>query len=147
VFEFCTDPALVVEVNPATLTVLDVAPFNLISMICSALQPETVNISKRISWEQTSPSGTVLTLSHNGLDTYINDVSYNSSTSTSMLSLYATSEGRWMYTCQASIQVPGDPMVTYSQVAEVTVKGRYVMQRAGLLIISIPRHVSSLEAD
>ena len=120
------DPALVVQIDPTTLTVLDVPPYNLISIVCNVTQPQLVNISKQISWEQTSYSETVEILNHNGIDTNITSVGVGSSSSASILSLYATLEGRWQYTCNASIQVPGDPTISSSQAAEVLVKGIHV---------------------
>ncbi len=114
------------EINPITLTVLDVPPYDAISVTCNVTQPQAVNISKRIWWEQTSPSGTVQTLSHNGMDTNITTVGLGIPASSSVLSLRATLAGRWRYACKTSIQVPRDPVISYSQIAEVTVKGTYV---------------------
>lgn len=117
------DPTLVVEVNPTTQTVLDVYPYNVILVTCNAVLPQAVNISKGILWEQVSPSGTMQTLTHNGIDVNITSAGLSRSASTSMLSLYATTAGRWGYTCNAHIQVAGDPLISYSQTAEVIVKG------------------------
>lgn len=60
------------------------------------------------------------------MDTSITIIGLDSSTSTSVLSLPATLAGRWRFTCNASIQVPGDPLISYLQTAEVTVKGKIV---------------------
>lgn len=112
-----------VEVTPVTQTVLDVSPYNVILIVCNATQPQVVNVSKRISWEQISPSGTMLILDHNGINTNVSEVGLDYSTSTSTLSLYAISTGTWSYKCISSIQIPGDPVIAYSQIAEVVVKG------------------------
>ncbi len=115
------------EVTPTTLTVLDVPPYDVISITCNVTQPQVVNLSKRISWEQTSPSGAVQILNHNGVDTNITYVGLDQSASTGILSLYATLAGRWRYSCNASIQVPGDPVISYSQTAAVMVKGTSIL--------------------
>lgn len=122
---FCDylDPTLVVEISPSTLAVLDVVPYSTISVMCNVTQPQAVDVSKRISWKQTSPSGTVQTLNHNGIDINITTDGLDNPTSTSVLSQYVTMAGRWTYTCNVSIQVPGDPIISYSQTAEVTVTG------------------------
>lgn len=116
---------MVVELNTTRITVLDVAPYNFISLICDVTRPQTVNIVKRISWKQTSPSGTVQTLSHNGISTNVTNVGLADPSSTSELSLYVTSAGTWQYMCNASIQVPGDPAISYEQTAEVIAMGKY----------------------
>ena len=117
-------PTLVIEVNPTTLTVLDVSPYNTILIGCNVTQPLTVTTSKTINWMQTSPSEVVETLNHNGVSLNITTTGIEDSESTSRLSLYAPTAGTWRYTCSASIQTPGDPVITYSQTAQVTIKGR-----------------------
>lgn len=119
----CTDPALIVEVNPITQTVLNVAPYDTISILCNMTQPQEVAISKRVSWVQTSPSGVMQTLTHTGASIRITSRDLERPSSSSMFSLQATTAGRWSYTCNCSIQVPGDPIISYSQTAEVIVKG------------------------
>ena len=111
------------QTNPTTLTTLDIPPFNAITLTCNVAQPQMINISKRISWVQTSPSGRVQTLTHNGIDTNITSNGLDNPTSSSTLSVYATLAGRWTFTCNASIEVPEDPVISYSQSIEVTVKG------------------------
>ena len=112
------------DINPTTITVLDVSPFDVILLVCNVTQPsQVVNITTRILWTQTSSSGMVQMLNHNGVDTNITNASLSNSMSTSTLSLYATMAGRWRFTCNASMQVPGDPVISFSQTSEVTVKG------------------------
>lgn len=123
-FYLVPDPTLVVLIDPVTLTVLDTPPYNLISVMCSVTQPPDVTVSKRISWQQTSPSGAVQALSHDGLNTNITDISLESAASTSTLSLYPTMAGLWKYTCRASIQIPGDSAISYAQNVSVNVKGK-----------------------
>ena len=105
-----------VKVNPTTLTVLDVPPYDVITVTCDITRPQAVNISNRISWYQVSPSEAVQML-NSETDTYFG------SESSSVLSLHASLAGRWRYICNASIEVPGDPIISYSQAAVVTVKG------------------------
>lgn len=118
-------PSLVIEINPTTLTVLDVSPYNTILIDCSVTQPQSVTTLNTIAWKQTSPSEIVQTLNHDGISTNITTTGLENSTSTSQLSVYASAAGRWRYTCSASLFVPGDPVISYSQTAEATVKGRY----------------------
>lgn len=135
----CTvvDPALVLEVNPITQTVLDVASYNVVSVVCNVTQPQEVNISKRISWDQTSPSGTMLTLNHDGININITDIDLDNSASASVLSLYATLAGRWSYACDSSIQIQGNPIISYSQSAEVIVKGNVYMHAMPIIVFSL----------
>lgn len=114
-----------VEISPITQTVLGVTPYNFIILVCNVTQPTVVNISKRILWEQVSPSGLTLALRHDGMTTNITNVGVDRSTSSSVLTLLANSAGRWTYRCNSSIEIPGDPIISYSQVAEVIVKGTY----------------------
>ena len=116
-------PTLVININPTTLTVLDVSTYNLISINCNVTQPPVVTIPKTIAWRQTSPSEVVQPLSHDGTNINITSSGLENSASTSQLSVYATAAGRWRYTCSASLHVPGDPVISYSQTAEVIVKG------------------------
>ena len=104
-------------------TVLDVTPYNVIVIMCNVTQPIVVNISKRILWEQVSPSGLTLALRHDGTITNITNIGVDRSTSSSVLTLLASSAGRWIYRCNSSIEIPGDPIIAYSQVAEVVEKG------------------------
>ena len=110
-------------VNPVTQTVLDVPPYNEILVMCNATQPLAVAISKRVSWEQTSPSGTTRALNHDGININIISIGQNDPASASVISLFAGSSGRWTFTCNSSIQAPGDAFISYSQTAEVIVKG------------------------
>ena len=112
-----------VKVNPTTLTVLDVPPYDVISVMCNITRPHAVNISNRISWYQVSPSEAVQILNHSGTNTNITYSGLDSSVSSSVLSLHASLAGRWRYICNTSIEVPGDPIISYSQTAVVTVKG------------------------
>lgn len=127
--KFPLDPALVIVLNATRIVVLDVSPYNLISLACNVTQPQPVNIVKSISWKRTSPSGTVQTLSHDGIATNVTNTGLVDPSSTSELSLYATSDERWRYTCSASIQVPGDPIISYEQTVEVIVKGEYCSEK------------------
>ena len=117
------DPTITVEVTPSASTLLDVTPHNLIFIDCSVTQPLAVTTSKTIGWRQTSPSGVVQSLNHDGVDTNITMTGLNDSASTSQLSVYATVAGHWRYTCSANLQVPGDPVISYSQTAAVIIKG------------------------
>ena len=114
---------MVINLNPTTLTVLDVSPYNIISINCNVTQPSIVTILKTITWSQTSPFEVVQSLSHDGTNTNITSNGLENSASTSQLSVYATAAGRWRYTCSGSLRVPGDPVISYSQTAEVIVKG------------------------
>lgn len=111
------------EVNPVTQTVLDVAPYDVVSILCNVTQPREVALSKRVSWVQTSSTGGMQELTHSGTSTRITNRDLDRPSSSSMLSLQATTAGRWSYMCTFSIQVPRDSVISYSQTAEVIVKG------------------------
>ncbi len=116
---------MIVNINPTTSTVLDVSPYNLISINCNVTQSPTVTIPKTISWRQISPSEVAQPLSHDQTNTNITSNGLENSVSTSQLSVYAMTAGRWRYTCSGSLRVPGDPVISYSQTAEVIVKGMH----------------------
>ena len=92
-------------------------------MVCNATRPRAVNVVQSISWQQTSPFGVIQILSHDGISTNITSLGLDDPASTSILSLYATSAGRWQYTCNVSLQVPGDPTISNLQSTEAIVKG------------------------
>ena len=111
------------ELSPSRLAILDLSPYNHVSLSCDVSQPQEVRKVKNVAWKATSPSGTVQTLSHNGATTNISSTGIVNASSFSELSLYATVAGRWRYTCSASIEVPGDPIIPFEKSSEVIVKG------------------------
>ena len=115
------------ELSPSRLTILDLSPYNHVSLSCDVSQPQEVRKIKNVAWKATSPSGTVQTLSHNGATTNISSSGIVNASSFSELSLYATVAGRWRYTCSASIEVPGDPIIPFEKSAEVIVKGTHIV--------------------
>ena len=116
-------PTLIVDINPTTLTVLDIPPYNVILIDCNVSQPISVTTPKTISWIQTSPYEVVQSLVHDGGNTNITSVGIDNPASSSRLSVYTIAAGRWRYTCSSSLPAPGDPVISYSQTAQVTIKG------------------------
>ena len=115
-----TGPVLSVEVTPGAITVLDVSPYNLFSLLCTATQPSSITVSKTITWSETY-SG--FTLSDNG-DTVNITTTDLGNTTTSILSVRANESGALLFACNAKLEVSGDPVVMQSQAAGVTVRGK-----------------------
>ena len=120
---FFLEPPMIIEMDPPFVTVLDVSPYNKILIACNVTQPESITLTKRITWKETSPSGRVQILNDTGDNTNITYNGLDDSSSISMLSLHTTSVGSWRFTCTASLDVPGDPLIVQSETAIVTVKG------------------------
>lgn len=118
-------PVLDVSVTPATISILDVSPYNTLVVNCSVTQPDSVIVSKMIEWRKTS-GVTTQTLTADGSTINITTGNLNQSSSTSSLSVTANGAGNIMYTCLATLQVPGDPLVSYSETAAVTIKGMFI---------------------
>lgn len=112
--------------DPPFTTLLDISPYNIILLACNVTQPKAVTLTKKIIWKEVSPSGGVQIL--NGTKSHIN-ITYDSledSSSISTLSTHAASAGTWRFTCNASLDVPGDPLIVQSETAIITVKGKVV---------------------
>lgn len=123
------DPPLVIEIDPPFTTVLDASPYNLILLACNVTQPEAVTLTKNIVWKEISPSGRVQTLNDTISYTNITYDGLEVSSSISTLSKHTASAGTWRFTCTASLDVPGDPLIVQSETAIITVKGKVVMLR------------------
>jgi len=124
--------------SPATISILDVSPYNTLVINCSVAQPDSVIVSKMIEWRKTS-GVTTQTLTADGSTINITTGNLNQSSTTSSLSVTAHSTGDTMYTCLATLQVPGDPLVSYSETAAVTIKGTFIQ---GFWCESIPVYKS-----
>ena len=87
--------------EPSTVTVLDVAPYNTFSIVCTASVPANVTATKSFVWRRgPSGTGTVLTSSEG---TSITTLNLGSATSTSVLTTNASSPGSFVYTCDVTV--------------------------------------------
>ena len=103
-------------------TLLDVAPYDVFTVTCTAIQPSSIIIAKTIDWSQTNESGVTQPLSNNG--DYINITTVEQdSTTVSMLSVRVSEAGGMVYTCTAQLEVPGDPVIVQAESVEIVVKG------------------------
>ena len=118
-------PVLDVSVTPATVSILDVSPYNALVINCSVTQPDSVILSKMIEWRKTS-GVTTQTLTADGSTINITTGNLNQSSSTSSLSVTANGAGNIMFICLATLQIPGDPLVSYSETAAATIKGMFI---------------------
>lgn len=100
---FFTPPelGLIVQTEPTSVTVLDAAPYNTFSIVCTASLPANVTATKSFVWRLgPSGTGTVLTSSE---DTSITTLNLGSATSTSVLTTNASSPGLSVYTCDVTV--------------------------------------------
>ena len=118
------DPSLIIQIDPPFTTLLNVSPYNIILLACNVSQPEAVTVTKKIVWKEVSPSGRVQILNDTKSHTNITYNSLEDSLSISTLSTHTTSAGTWRFTCNASLDVPGDPLIVHSETAIITVKGK-----------------------
>ena len=84
------------QVQPSTVTVLDVAPYNTFSLVCTAAIPTNVTAVKQFMWQRGSTD--LMT----GVGTNITTLNLNNATSTSVLTINATTAGSFAYTCNVT---------------------------------------------
>jgi hypothetical protein len=107
---------LIAQVQSPVTAVLDVAPYNTFSLVCTASVPTNVLVMKEFVWRSgSSGSGTVLT---DGAGTTITTLNLNNATSTSVLTTNASVAGTFPYTCDVTVSSS-----VSSATAIVTVKG------------------------
>ena len=122
--------------DPPFITLLDVSPYNIILLVCNVTQPEAVTLTKKIVWKEVSPSGGVqILLNDTKSHTNITYDNLEDSSSISTLSMHTASAGTWRFTCNASLDVPGDPLIVQSETAIITVKGKVVNYNMLMLAI------------
>ena len=80
------------------MTVLDVAPYNAFSLVCTAAIPTNVTVLKQFMWQRGS------TILMTGAGTKITTLNLNNATSTSVLTVNATTAGSFPYTCNVTFQ-------------------------------------------
>ena len=96
-----TELGLIVQVQPSMVTVLDSAPYNTFSIVCTATVPTNLTTVKRFTWRMgSSGSGTNLT---SGDGTTITTLNLNNATSTSVLTTRVTTPGSFPYTCDVTV--------------------------------------------
>lgn len=89
------------EVQPSTVTVLDAAPYNRFSLVCTAVVPMNLTAMKQFVWRRgLSGSGMTLTAS---AETTITTLSLSYETSTSVLTTSVTTSGFLSYTCDVTV--------------------------------------------
>ena len=122
VYNYLLAPTLEVVITPTSVTVLDVAPYNIFVLTCTATQPSSVSVTKTIEWRETRNGVTEAIIADNSSANITNN-DLGSPTSTSHLSVRLNDAGDRVISCTAILQVPEDPAVSLSASAEVTVKG------------------------
>ena len=113
-------------IAPTSVTVLDVAPYNMIILTCTATQPSSVTVTKMIEWRETRNEVTeIISADNNSVNITNNDL--DSPTSTSQLSVRLNTAGEGEISCAAILQIPEDPAVSLSANTEVIVKGIFII--------------------
>lgn len=116
-----TEPFLYVRIEPRFAAILDVSPYNNLTLLCTASVPSNVTGSKVFEWSRTV-SGSSSSLTHNGNTTIINSFNLDSATSVSTLTVTMRTLGSISYTCTATIL--GEMT---SETSTVLVKGNYML--------------------
>ena len=107
---------LITQVQPVMIEVLDVAPYNTFSILCTAVLPTNVTTAKEFVWRSGISNITA------GAGTTITDLNLNSSTSTSILSTTVSNPGAFAYICDVTAS-----SARSSATATVTVNGMSMM--------------------
>ena len=100
------------QVQPTAVMVLDVAPHNTFSIVCTATVPANVTSAKQFVWRTGSTNLTA------GAGVTINTINLNSPTSTSVLTTNASAPGTLAYSCDVTVLTSQS-----SATATVTVNG------------------------
>ena len=83
------------------MSVLDAAPYNTFSIVCTASVPTNVTATKSFVWRRgSSGTGSVLTFDNN---TRITTLNPTNATSTSVLTTNVSSAGTYLYTCDVTV--------------------------------------------
>ena len=115
-------PTLAVAVTPASITILDVAPYNTFLLTCTATQPSSVTVTKTIEWRETR-NGSTEVIAEDGISINITSVDLGNPTSSSSLHARVNSGSDREITCVAILEVPEDlPTLQFAN-AQVIVKG------------------------
>ena len=107
---------LVVQVQPTTVSVLDPAPYNTFSIVCTAAVPTSVTAAKQFVWRVGSTNLT------SGAGVSITTLDLSNGTSTSVLTTNASAPGSFPYTCEVTVSSSQS-----SATATVTVNGRCLL--------------------
>ncbi len=126
-FPLHSAPTLTVSVSPASSTILDTSPYNIVSLQCTVTAEEGVLATKTFQWNRKA-SGTTTTsvLTSNG-STSISNSNINSPESTSTLTTPEDSAGTYTYTCTGTVLLDGGPDVVSSASVSVVVQGRLII--------------------
>ena len=109
-------------VTPASITVLDVAPYNTFNLTCTATQPSSVTVTKTIEWRETR-NGITKVISEDGISVNITSIDLGNPTSISSLYARVNNGSDREITCVTILEVPEDPPTFQSANAQVIVKG------------------------
>ena len=114
---------MTLELNPATVTILDVPPHNAFVLTCSVTTPVAVVSEKAIRWQVTK-SEEVANL-RNSSSIWITVDALGNGTSISTLTVMEKEAGQHEYLCKAQLEIEEDisQVVAYNFTA-VTVKGK-----------------------
>ena len=107
---------LITQVQPVMIEVLDVAPYNTFTILCTAVVPTNITTAKQFVWRSGISNITA------GAGTTITDLNLNSSTSTSILSTIVSNPGAFAYICDVTAS-----SARSSATATVTVNGMSMM--------------------
>ena len=120
VFLLSTEPSLSVTVEPTTILVLDVAPYNVFTITCTGALSNNISATKTFNWRRQS-AGSETPVTHNGVTTIIQNSDLADAISTSVLTAREYSAGTVTYTCESSVLEETD-----LDTATVVVKGKKI---------------------
>ncbi len=115
-----TDPAITAAVSPLLYSGLDVDPFNIFTVMCTARKPSSIIPALDLSWYHNEMQ---LDNSIAGIFILEEEVSGGAERSSTLTVSSATTASSGVYTCIASVSVPESNTVMSNQSATVTIRG------------------------
>ena len=115
-----TVPPISVSVHPSDTIALDIIPYNVFTLNCTAVAPDGVIEPKLFQWRLGDLPSQVI-INDNGETVLISNHDLDSPQSTSVLTVIEQPIGTYTYNCSVSIDIPG---VFASASASVTVQGK-----------------------
>ena len=122
---FFPEPPFNVASSVSSLTVLDISPFNNISISCSASTSIKVLSPKTISWRLLKVGEESLgTQLLDGQDFHVKEIDHLNGTIGSAVTGATSKSGVYHFICEATLMIKEDMQLTEVRTIEVTVRGK-----------------------
>ena len=111
-------PTLMVAIQPAEVTALDLRPYNIFTLRCIANASDRVVLPKSFIWRNGDD-----VINDNGNTILIANHDTTQPDSTSELTVYRPAIGTYVYSCEVSTSVPGGHNISKNDTGTAIVKG------------------------